>query len=73
MNSKVISLFQREASKRLNAAEGELISYTRVLRGKIVDRGETDHIRALRERVERARSRHLRWTRYRFLAEAGLY
>jgi hypothetical protein len=72
MNSKVISLFQREACKRLNAAENELISYMRVLRGKIVDRGETAYIRELRERVERARSRHSRWTRYRFLAEAGV-
>jgi hypothetical protein len=31
-----------------------------------------NHIRQLRERVDRARSRHLRWTRYRFLAEAGI-
>jgi hypothetical protein len=72
MNRKLVSLFQREANSRLNSAEYELISYTKCCRGKVVDFTEMNHIRQLRERVHSARSRHLRWTRYRFLAEAGI-
>jgi hypothetical protein len=72
MNAKLASLFQREAMARMNAAEHELVAYTKTCRGKVVDLHEMNRIRQLREHVDRARSRHLRWTRYRFLAESGV-
>ncbi len=72
MNTKLLSLFQREATARLNAAEYELVSYTRACRGKVVDMHEMKRIRQLREHVENARARQLKWTRYRFLAESGV-
>ncbi|WP_045837284.1 hypothetical protein [Hyphomicrobium sp. 99] len=72
MDTKLLSLFQREATARLNAAEYELVSYTRACRGKIIDLHEMNHIRKLRERVEQARARQLKWTRHRFLAESGV-
>ncbi len=73
MNANLASLFQREATARLNAAEHELVAFTRTCRGKVVDLYEMNRIRQLRERVDAARSRHLRWTRYRFLAESGVH
>ncbi|HML30931.1 MAG TPA: hypothetical protein PKE16_19225 [Hyphomicrobium sp.] len=72
MDAKLVSLLQREATARLNAAEHELVAYTRACRGKVVDLYEMNQIRYLRERVDRARTRHLRWTRYRFMAESGV-
>ncbi len=72
MNAKLVSLFQREATVRLNAAEHELVDFTKACRGKVVDFHEMNHIRQLRERIDKARLRHLRWTRYRFLAESGV-
>jgi hypothetical protein len=72
MNTKLVSLFQREATARLNAAEYELVTYTKACRGKVIDLHEMNYIRYLRERVDKARSRHLQWTRYRFLAESGV-
>ena len=72
MNAKLASLFQREAMARMNAGEHELVAYTKTCRGKVVDLHEMNRIRQLREHVDRARSRHLRWTRYRFLAESGV-
>lgn len=62
MNTKLVSLFQLEATARLNAAEYELVSYTRACRGKVIDLHETNYIRQLRERVDHARARQLRWT-----------
>lgn len=72
MNAKLVSLFQREATVRLNAAEHELVDFTKSCRGKVVDFHEMNRIRQLRERIDKARLRHLRWTRYRFLAESGV-
>ncbi|MBS0232470.1 MAG: hypothetical protein JSR99_03180 [Proteobacteria bacterium] len=72
MNAKLVSLIQREALARLNAAEHELVAYTKTCRGKVVDLDEMNCIRQLKERVDRARSRHLRWTQYRLLAEFGV-
>lgn len=72
MNTKLLSLLLREATARLNAAEYELVSYTRACRGKVIDIHEMNHIRHLRERVDHARARQLKWTRYRFLAESGV-
>ncbi|WP_409562007.1 hypothetical protein [Hyphomicrobium sp. MC8b] len=60
MDAKLVSLFQREATARLNAAEHELVAYTRTCRGKVI------------ELPEMTRIRHLRWTRYRLLAESGV-
>ncbi len=73
MNTKLVSLFQHEATMRLNAAEQELVAFMRTCRGKVIDFPEMQRIRQLRERVDRARSRHLRWSQYRFLAESGVY
>ncbi|MFT3733269.1 MAG: hypothetical protein QM780_17935 [Hyphomicrobium sp.] len=73
MNAKLTLLFQREATARLNAAEHEFVAFTRACRGTVVDLNQMKHIRQLREHVERARSRHLRWTRYRFLLESGVH
>ncbi len=72
MNTKLVSLFQREAIARLNYAEHEFVAYTKSCLGKVIDLPEMHHIRQLRQRVDRARSRHLRWTRYRFLLESGV-
>lgn len=72
MDAKLVSLFQREATARLNAAEHELVAYTRTCRCKVIELPEMTRIRHLRDRVDRARVRHLRWTRYRFLAESGV-
>lgn len=72
MNAKLVSLIQHEALARLNAAEHELIAYTKTCRGKVVDLEDVNRIRRLRERVDRARARHLRWMRYRLLAEFGV-
>lgn len=73
MNPKLSSIFQREAMLRLNTAEAELVSFTRMCRGKVIDLNEMNHIRYLRERVEHARRRHLRWTRHLLLAESGIH
>ncbi len=73
MDTKLVSLLQREATARLNAAEYELVGFTRACRGKVVDLNEVTHIRYLRDRVEKARARQLRWTRYRFMVEAGVH
>ena len=71
MNQKLVSLFQREAVMRLGAAEYELATFTRACRGTVVDLNEMNQIRYLRDRVDRCRTRQLRWTRYRFLVESG--
>jgi hypothetical protein len=72
MNAMLVSHFQREATVRLNSAEHDLVSFMKSCRGKVIDFHEMNHIRLLRDRVDKARLRQLRWTRYRFLVESGV-